>query len=439
MSQAKQLALSLAETMERLSGSGGTNLQTAWGALLGVDPTSPDLYLGVTVVYRKFIELVALISKSTISDRAKGLYLGAVGQLMPFTIPGNLSSFSSGSVLEKKDKIDLLHLAADALPGGLVADVQPATLEALCTELVEILRSVAEADIEPEICRLIQTSLETLLMVLRSYKVFGADGAARIYGSVVAELARSAQQDPPKSEPARSLLQRTIGFAKKVGAVVIWTSALAGGVENLITDGTDIASMLTGNDDQTNEAAKPAADKVIADVVEKWGKIEILVNNAGIIRDGLLATMDAQQWQDVIDTNLTSVFNFCQAATRQMMSQRYGRIINMSSVAADVSNPGQANYAASKGGVEGFTRCVATELARRGVTANAVAPGFIETDMTVAVVNAAGDEIKKKIPVRRLGRPDDISNAVLFFAADESSYVTGQILKVDGGLTLGGL
>ncbi|MGB0742500.1 MAG: 3-oxoacyl-ACP reductase family protein, partial [Planctomycetaceae bacterium] len=173
--------------------------------------------------------------------------------------------------------------------------------------------------------------------------------------------------------------------------------------------------------------------------LEHFGRLDILVNNAGIIRDGLLATMDAQQWQDVIDTNLTSVFNFCQAVTRQMMGQRYGRIINMSSVAADVSNPGQANYAASKGGVEGFTRCIATELARRGITANAVAPGFIETDMTSAVVSAAGAEIKKKIPTRRLGLPDDIAGAVMYFAADESSYVTGQVLKVDGGLTLGGL
>lgn len=190
---------------------------------------------------------------------------------------------------------------------------------------------------------------------------------------------------------------------------------------------------------QADVRSKTAADEVVAAVVEKWGKVEILVNNAGIIRDGLLLTMESQQWQDVIDTNLTSVFNFCQAVSRQMVSQRYGRIINMSSVAADVSNPGQANYAASKGGVEGFTRCIATELARRNITANAVAPGFIETDMTEAVVNAAGAEIKKKIPVRRLGLPTDISNAVLFFAADESSYVTGQILKVDGGLTLGGL
>ena len=204
-------------------------------------------------------------------------------------------------------------------------------------------------------------------------------------------------------------------------------------VSSLVEEGHEVWAI------QADVRSKPAADKVVADVVEKWGKVEILVNNAGIIRDGLLATMDAQQWQDVIDTNLTSVFNFCQAATRQMMSQRYGRIINIASVSGLIGNPGQANYSASKGGVEGFTRCVATELARRGVTANAVAPGFIETDMTVAVVNAAGDEIKKKIPVRRLGRPDDISNAVLFFAADESSYVTGQILKVDGGLTLGGL
>lgn len=190
---------------------------------------------------------------------------------------------------------------------------------------------------------------------------------------------------------------------------------------------------------QADVKSKEAADKVVADVVEWGGSLDILVNNAGIIRDGLLATMEADQWQAVIDTNLTSVFNFCQASTRQMMSQRYGRIINMSSVAADVSNPGQANYAASKGGVEGFTRCVATELAKRGVTANAVAPGFIETDMTEAVVEAAGKEIKKKIPVRRLGSPDDIANAVLFFAQESSSYVTGQILKVDGGLTLGGI
>jgi 3-oxoacyl-[acyl-carrier protein] reductase len=227
-------------------------------------------------------------------------------------------------------------------------------------------------------------------------------------------------------------------------------------VETLAKEGAKVAFVYNSNKEAADEVvaslgdcevaafqadvrSKEAADGVVEQVVEKWGTVDILVNNAGIIRDGLLATMDSTQWQDVIDTNLTSVFNFCQSVTRTMMSARYGRIINMSSVASEVSNPGQANYAASKGGIEGFTKCIATELARRGITANAVAPGFIETDMTEAVVNAAGKEIKKKIPARRLGQPADIANAVLFFASDEASYVTGQVIRVDGGLTLGGM
>jgi 3-oxoacyl-[acyl-carrier protein] reductase len=184
---------------------------------------------------------------------------------------------------------------------------------------------------------------------------------------------------------------------------------------------------------------KAEADAAIENVIAKWGRLDILVNNAGIIRDKLILAMAPEEWQQVIDTNLTSVFNFCQSAIRPMMSNRYGRIINMSSVAADFSNPGQANYAASKAGIEGFSRCLATEYAKRGITVNCVAPGFIETDMTIAVVNAAGDKVKSAIPVKRLGRPDDISNAVLFLASDESSYITGQVLKVDGGLTLGGM
>ncbi|MEZ6127276.1 MAG: 3-oxoacyl-[acyl-carrier-protein] reductase [Planctomycetaceae bacterium] len=232
----------------------------------------------------------------------------------------------------------------------------------------------------------------------------------------------------------RSIVETLAANGAKVAFVYNSNSAAADEVVKSLKDqGHEVMAV------QADVRSKEAADKTIADVVAAWGSLDILVNNAGIIKDGLLATMESDQWQAVIDTNLTSVFNFCQAVTRQMMSQRYGRIINMSSVAADVSNPGQANYAASKGGVEGFTRCIATELARRGITANAVAPGFIETDMTVAVVEMAGNEIKKKIPARRLGQPDDIANAVLFFAQESSSYVTGQVLKVDGGLTLGGL
>ncbi len=203
-----------------------------------------------------------------------------------------------------------------------------------------------------------------------------------------------------------------------------------------------VAELATNNHEaiaiQGDVSSKKDADRIVEEVIEKWEKIDILINNAGIIRDGLLATMTEEDWVDVINTNLNSCFNFCQAVTRPMMSARYGRIVNMSSVAASVGNPGQSNYAASKAGIIGFTRCFAAEIARRKVTVNSIAPGFIETDMTEDVRNAAGDLIKKKIPARRLGLPSDIANAVLFLVSKESSYVTGQTITVDGGLTLGG-
>jgi 3-oxoacyl-[acyl-carrier protein] reductase len=189
---------------------------------------------------------------------------------------------------------------------------------------------------------------------------------------------------------------------------------------------------------QCDVKQKSAAEKVVDEVIQKWGKLDILVNNAGVIRDSLLATLTEENWTEVIATNLNSVYNFCQAVTRQMMSQRYGRMINISSVSADFGNPGQANYAASKGGVDGFTHCVAAELAKRNITVNAVSPGFIETDMTLSVRSAAGDHIVKRIPARRLGRPEDVAHAVVFLASEESAYITGQVLRVDGGLTLGG-
>ena len=239
------------------------------------------------------------------------------------------------------------------------------------------------------------------------------------------------------------------GGSRGIGKAIVWTLARegarvafvyrsdTGAAEQLVSDlALDQHEVIAIQADVSN---KQEADNVVSKLFDDWGKIDILVNNAGIIHDGLLATMGEEQWQKVINTNLSGVFNFCQAVTRPMMSARYGRIVNMSSVAAVVGNPGQANYAASKGGIEGFTRCIAAEIARRGITVNAVAPGFIETDMTEAVRNAAGDQIKKKIPVRRLGQPQDIANAVLFLVSDEAEYITGQVLKVDGGLTLGGL
>lgn len=188
---------------------------------------------------------------------------------------------------------------------------------------------------------------------------------------------------------------------------------------------------------QADVSSKPDADRIVEEICEKWGGIYALVNNAGIIKDGLLATMTAENWSAVINTNLNSVFNYCQAVTRPMMSARSGRIINVSSVAANFGNPGQSNYAASKGGIEGFTRCLANEVGRRGITVNAIAPGFISTDMTEAIRNAAEDTIKKQIPLRRLGQPEDIAAAVLYLASEGASYVTGNVVTVDGGLTLG--
>lgn len=188
---------------------------------------------------------------------------------------------------------------------------------------------------------------------------------------------------------------------------------------------------------QADAADGKKADEVIEAIVAKWGTLDILVNNAGIIKDGLLAAMSEENWMAVVNTNLNSVYHYCHAAIRPMMSARKGRIINISSVAAHYGNPGQTNYAATKGGIEGFTRCLAKEVGRRGITVNAVAPGFIATDMTEAIRNAAEAEITKHIALKRLGQPDDIANAVSYFASDESSYVTGHVLTVDGGLTLG--
>jgi 3-oxoacyl-[acyl-carrier protein] reductase len=187
------------------------------------------------------------------------------------------------------------------------------------------------------------------------------------------------------------------------------------------------------------DVTKPEEAQRCVETVEKtWGgPVNILVNNAGIIRDDLFVRLEPEAWNAVLQTNLGGTYNFTRAVAYSMMKQRKGRIINISSIAAEHTNPGQTNYAASKGAINAFTRALAVELASRGVTVNAIAPGFIETDMSAAVRNKAGELIKKMIPMRRLGQPADIAKAALFLAGDEAGYLTGQVLTIDGGLSLG--
>ena len=218
----------------------------------------------------------------------------------------------------------------------------------------------------------------------------------------------------------------------KAGATVIGTATSENGAK-AIGDYLAAANIRgCGMKLDVTDAAE--VDAVIAAIEKDFGSIGILVNNAGITRDNLLMRMKDEEWDDIIATNLTSVYRLSKAVIRGMMKARHGRIITVGSVVGSTGNPGQTNYAAAKAGLLGFTKSLAREIGSRGITVNAVAPGFIDTDMTRALPEEARAALVRSIPLERLGRPEDIAHAVAYLASDEAGYVTGETLHVNGGM-----
>ncbi|MDK2810094.1 MAG: 3-oxoacyl-[acyl-carrier protein] reductase [Petroclostridium sp.] len=177
-------------------------------------------------------------------------------------------------------------------------------------------------------------------------------------------------------------------------------------------------------------------EAVVRQAVEKFGSVDILINNAGITRDTLIMKMSEKDWDDVLDINLKGAFNCIKAVTRIMMKQRSGKIVNVASVVGVMGNAGQANYSASKAGLIGLTKSTAKELAPRGINCNAIAPGFIQSDMTDKLSETVKEEYMKNIPLKRFGTPDDVANVVAFLVSDDANYITGQVLHIDGGLVM---
>lgn len=237
------------------------------------------------------------------------------------------------------------------------------------------------------------------------------------------------------------------GGAQGIGKAICETLAAFGGtviVSDLNLSGAEkTASELSDKGYAASAAEVNVADadsvkRMAADIRSQYGKLDILVNNAGITRDTLLIRMKDADWDAVLSVNLKGVFQCMKAVLPMMSKQRYGRIINISSIVGVIGNAGQANYAASKAAVIGLTKTVAREYAARGITVNVVAPGFIETAMTADLPEAIQADLKKQIPQGKLGQPSDIADAVCFFASDQAAYVTGQVLHVNGGMYMGG-
>lgn len=229
----------------------------------------------------------------------------------------------------------------------------------------------------------------------------------------------------------RAIALRLAGEGAKVAINYAGNTAKAEAVKAEIEQNGGEAMLV-----QADVADSSAVEAMVAKVTEAFGQIDILVNNAGITRDGLLMRMKEEDFDAVVNTNLKGVFHCTKTVSKLMMKKRSGRIINMASVVGIMGNAGQTNYAAAKAGVIGFSKSAAKELAARGITVNVVAPGFIDTDMTAAMTDKAKELTLTGIPMKKMGTPEDVANAVLFLASDCASYITGQTVNVDGGMVM---
>ena len=229
----------------------------------------------------------------------------------------------------------------------------------------------------------------------------------------------------------RALVESFAGTGARVAFTYRSSAQDAGALKQQLEDsGTEVLAF------QGDAVDADAAGEAVKGVLDAWGTIDVLINNAGITKDNLMLRMSEDDWDAVINTNLKSVFNFAKAVYRPMMKQRAGKIINMSSIVGVSGNPGQTNYSASKAGIIGFTKSLAKELASRGITVNAIAPGYVATDMTAALSDAAREAMLGAVPLGRPASPQDVANAAVFLASPLADYITGQVIHVDGGLVM---